>query len=234
MSVILGIDTSSTDLSIGLYRDKEPLASYSRFVGHSHAEHIAPIVRMMLATNDIKPGMVDRIAIAIGPGSFTGLRIGIAFAKGFCIASPAKVLPLSSLFILAHAACHHGNRIIAAIDARNNDVFRASFAWHGDRPDRLSEDIVSDGAAFIAGISPDDVVVTDTIGYKKSTVFSTLHDRRSVLAVENFPLQRGLYCAAAGAATLDDTTCWREAAELHPNYLRRSAPEERRLKAVPV
>jgi tRNA threonylcarbamoyladenosine biosynthesis protein TsaB len=231
MSIILGIDTSSTDLSIGLYRDAAPIASYSRYIGNSHAEHIAPALRMMLGGNGIEPDTVDRIAVAVGPGSFTGLRIGIAFVKGFCVAHPIRVLPVSSLLILAHAAGYHHGRIVAAIDARNGDVFWAAFSRNGSALQRLTEDIVSPGEPFSAALTPEDIVVTDTIGYKKSTVFSALPVNCVTVPVEFNFLQRGLLCAAHAAAEINNPSVWCKPVDIHPNYLRRSAPEERQAAA---
>ena len=230
MSAVLGIDTSSTDLSIGIYRENRPLASFCRFIGNSHAEQIATAIRNLLAATDIDPSSIDRSAIAIGPGSFTGLRIGIAFLKGFCIGKTARVLPLSSLLILAHAARHHNGRVVAAIDARNNDVYWASFAASDGRITRLTSDTVSSVEPFTGNITEGDMVVTDTVGFKRSTVFSLLKGRFPVLQIEDYPLHRGLLCAAQGAEALDDTSRWSDATVIRPNYLRRSAPEEHRLK----
>ncbi|MBN1756922.1 MAG: tRNA (adenosine(37)-N6)-threonylcarbamoyltransferase complex dimerization subunit type 1 TsaB [Chitinispirillaceae bacterium] len=227
MSVVLGIDTSSTDLSVGIYNEDSPAASYSRYIGNSHAEHIAPVIGMMLGANGFSPETVERIAVATGPGSFTGLRIGIAFVKGFCIGNPVPVLPVSSLHILAHTAIHHAGRIIAAIDARNNDVFWAAFTVGHRRFNRLSDDAVSPSSRFYDALVESDIVVTDTVGYRKSTVFSNIPDYCTVLPVENNPLQRGLICASLGAEMTASPDVWCKPVDIHPNYLRRSAPEER-------
>ena len=234
MSHILGIDTSSTDLSIGLYYGNQPLASFCRFCGNSHAEHIAATIGSLLSSNGINPATLNRMAIAVGPGSFTGLRIGIAFLKGFCMGREVRVLPVSSLLILAHAARDHTGRVIAAIDARNNDVYWASFNTSSGRIERLCDDTVAPQERFVSTLITGDMVVTDTIGYKKSTLFSLLNGRYPVLSIEERPLHRGLICAAQGAGVLDDNSCWRDAMAIHPNYLHRSMPEERRLKESPV
>ena len=227
MSVTLGIDTSSTDLGIGIFRDAAATASYSRYIGNSHAEHIAPVIRMMLTGSGIAPEEVDRISVAVGPGSFTGLRIGIAFVKGFCIAHPVPVLPVSSLFILAHAVRHHQGRVVAAIDARNNDVFWAIFSPGNGLIRRRTDDSVTPSGNFTAALKPGDVVVTDTVGYRKSSVFSALPQFCTEIRVENHPLQRGLLCAEYGVASVSDQALWRNHPDIHPNYLRHSAPEER-------
>jgi tRNA threonylcarbamoyladenosine biosynthesis protein TsaB len=227
MSTILGIDSSSTDLSIGVYRDGAPVASFTRYIGNSHAEHIAPAVSMLLGSGSLQPEAVERIAVATGPGSFTGLRIGIAFVKGICTAHPIPVLPVSSLQILASAALRHNGRIVAAIDARNNDVFWASFSRQENRLARRTDDTIASAEQFTAALSAGDIVVTDTVGYKKSTVFTSLPAFCTSLPVEHHPLQRGLLCAASGVDALSTPELWVHHGDIHPNYLRRSAPEER-------
>lgn len=230
MNCIIGIDTSSTALGIGIYRNSLPVASCSRYIGNSHAEHITPFFRLLLEVNGISTAAIDGIAAAVGPGSFTGLRIGISFIKGFCTGTDIPVLPLSSLFILAHAAIYHTGRIVAAIDARNNDVFCATFNASNCIISPHTHDSVCSSEEFYNLLEKDDIIVTDTIGYRKSNVFSPLDGHYTILHAENHPLQRGLLCAAAGSSEPVTSSVWLPAIEIEPNYLRRSAPEERRCR----
>lgn len=224
MSWILGIDTSSTDLGIGLYGDTGPAASYSRFIKNSHAEVIAAAVSMVLNNSGVVPSGIGHIAVSAGPGSFTGLRIGIAFVKGFCLSSPAKVLPVSSLFILAHGGLGKSASIVAAVDARRDDVFWARFHDDGHGLARETPDRLASAVEFREGLLPGDAIVTDTMGYGRSSVFSSLAGRSGVFPVEKYPIQRGLHCAAAGASAiagvLSESPIWHEAVEVLPRYLR--------------
>jgi tRNA threonylcarbamoyladenosine biosynthesis protein TsaB len=225
MSWILGIDTSSTDLGIGLFDGDRPVASYSRFLKNSHAEHIASTVSLALENNGVRAEEISHIAVARGPGSFTGLRIGFAFVKGFCFGGATKTLPVSSLRILACGArAAAGQRVIAAVDARRDEVFWARFTARGTLVDRETPDLLSGAAEFRAAIAPDDIVITDMMGYAQSTVFSILGGHPLVFPVERFPLQRGLLCAAVGSAALPETAVWKEAGEILPHYLREFTP----------
>lgn len=228
MSIILGVDTSSTDLGIGLYRDGKPLASYSRYIGNSHAEHITPLLTMLLSVNDIAPHTIKKIAIAQGPGSFTGLRIGMAFIKGFAAGISSRILPVSSLTVLAHAALPAQGEIIAAIDARNDDLFTARYVSDGNVLTRTTDDAIENRDSFYANISSGSILVTDTIGYARSTVFNILPPCRMHIRIENRPLQRGLICAANGTLFQTQETMWLRHTDLTPNYLRRPTPEIRR------
>jgi tRNA threonylcarbamoyladenosine biosynthesis protein TsaB len=226
MSLILGIDTSSVDLGIGLYKDLEPLASYSRFIRNSHAEHITQIVDMFLNTNGVQSSEIDRIAISVGPGSFTGLRIGIAFVKGFCFLKDIAVIPVSSLEILSYTARTRDGRVIAAIDARNDTVFYSIFSVKSGKVTRISNDEAATVSDFKATITDSDIIVTDTMGFSRSTVFEFLASHPGHVSVEQYHLQRGLFCASIGADAFEITDIWKNATEIVPNYLRTSSAQK--------
>ena len=220
MKWILGIDTSSTGLSIGLYGGDEPVASYSRCLQNSHAEHIAQAVTFLLGSCGVGPGDVTHTAVAAGPGSFTGLRIGFAFVKGFCMSGAVRVLPVSSLFVLAHGAAGRAASVVAAIDARRGEVFWARFRVRETRVVRETRDTAGTAGEFRDFLKPEDAVVFDTLGYAQSTVFDFIKSRNGSFPVRSCPLERGLCCAAAGAAAVNDTAAWTNAPEALPGYLR--------------
>jgi tRNA threonylcarbamoyladenosine biosynthesis protein TsaB len=223
MGWVLGIDTSSVDMGIGLFKDGVPVASYSRYVINSHAEHISQTVTSLLSLNSVLSADIKQIAITAGPGSFTGLRIGIAFTKGFSFSNDARVCPVSSLHVLAHAARTHNGTVIAAIDARNGDIFKAVFACQNGTLNRISEDIVCSVHEFTSSITPGSMVVTDTMGYKKSIAFSGLPSDCIHIPIERFSIQRGFICASIGASIPEQSGEWINEIDLHPNYLRSSA-----------
>ncbi|MBN2189181.1 MAG: tRNA (adenosine(37)-N6)-threonylcarbamoyltransferase complex dimerization subunit type 1 TsaB [Chitinispirillaceae bacterium] len=220
MNWILGIDTSSTGLSVGLFRNSEPMASYSRCLRSSHAEHIAQAVTFLLCSCGVSPADVTHAAVAAGPGSFTGLRIGLAFAKGFCATGAVTVLPVSSLFVLAHGASGRAASVVSAIDARRGEVFWARFGFPNSEPVRATADTAGTAEEFRHFLQPGDAVVFDTLGYARSTVFNFLEGRPGVFPARRFPVERGLCCAAAGAAAVNDTAAWKNAPDVLPGYLR--------------
>ena len=231
MSWILGIDTSSVDLGIGLYDSDTPVASYSRYVRNSHAEHITQVTKMMLVANSIHASDINHIAVSVGPGSFTGLRIGLAFVKGLVAGRVVNVLPVSSLEVLAHAAIRENETVLSAIDARNGDVFWARFSFSNGIAKRNTEDSLTTVDVFKENIGTDDLIVTDTMGFARSTVFSFLETNTRAIPVERYPLQRGLFCARLGACALTSNSQWTDAQEILPNYLR-SSSAQRALKAT--
>lgn len=222
MSWLLGIDTSSIDLGVGLFNDKKPVASFSRYVRNSHAEHITPVVKTILESNGVTPLDITHLAVTKGPGSFTGLRIGIAFAKGFCFASKKAICPVSSLEVLAYGALTHRGRIVTAIDARNDEVFWASFESNGNSIHRLTPDSVCSAEEFQKSVKKSDTVITDTMGYLRSSVFDFLSEHKNFFPVESFPLQRGYLCTLCASTLMGKNDAWVQGHQIMPEYLRLS------------
>ncbi|MCL2182265.1 MAG: tRNA (adenosine(37)-N6)-threonylcarbamoyltransferase complex dimerization subunit type 1 TsaB [Chitinispirillia bacterium] len=228
---VLGIDTSSTDLSISLSVDDSPVSTVCRYVRNSHAEHITQAVKLSLELGGVDVADVTHIAVSAGPGSFTGLRIGLSFVKGLCMMTERRVIPLSSLMVLAHAAgaAHHSNKkIYAALDARQGRIHWGSFITDdGAKIRRLSEDRLSSPEELTGELSPDDILVTDTMGYQRSAVFDQFADKAQIINAEKSSLQRGLSCTSLAFNNINNDHLWQSAQYIVPSYLQASAAEEK-------
>jgi tRNA threonylcarbamoyladenosine biosynthesis protein TsaB len=233
MDHTLGIDTSSVELGIGLVSGGRPVMAVSRYLRNSHAEHISQAVDYLLNANKVKPSEISHAAIAVGPGSFTGLRIGIAFLKGFFFGRDGRVLPVSSLESMAGAWNAREARIVCASDARNGQVFWARFEKRDNAMARLSDDVLSSVDEFKQAVTNGDIVITDTLGYAKSSAFDFLKGRASVFPVEQFPLQRGLSCAMLAMFQPDDSTRWTTTEHIVPHYLSEVQAEKKRTVQTP-
>ena len=231
MSYILGIDTSSVELSIGLAHDSMPMMCISRYVRNSHAEVISDCIAFLLSGNKVNASDISHIAIAVGPGSFTGLRIGISYLKGFCFQRDIRVLSVSSLECIAAAWRNRSQPIAVACDARNGEVFCACFKPGEHGIQRICDDRLVTLDAFAALIPDNAVVLTDTLGYAKSVAFDFLKGRPHVYPLEQYPVQRGLACAALGACALDRSEVWTNAASVMPQYLNVTTMEKKLDKA---
>ena len=227
MSCILGIDTSSVELGIGLVKDTQPVMAVSRYVRNSHAEHITQCMDFMLETAKISASDIGFAAIAVGPGSFTGLRIGIAFLKGFFFGREAKVLPVSSLESMAGSWHVSGRNVVAVSDARNNEVFWARFRLHDDIVIRKTDDVLCPLDKFKSALAGDDIVITDTLGYAKSATFDFIAGRPDAYSVEKHPIERGMSCALIAASRINDPGLWKKPADISPIYMNTSAAEKR-------
>ena len=124
---ILALETIDVSAGIALLEDEQVLASAVLPPQQRSAQFLAPAVRDLLESQGWKPADIQPIAIAQGPGSFTGLRVGIAFAKIFAYAVGADIIALNTLELLAQAAPDQVSKISAALDAQRNQVICQQF-----------------------------------------------------------------------------------------------------------
>jgi tRNA threonylcarbamoyladenosine biosynthesis protein TsaB len=227
MSWIVGLDTSSAELSIGLVHEGKPFVSYVRYIRHSHAEHITGAVRFLFDSAGIDASQIQHAGVAVGPGSFTGLRIGISFLKGLFFNRDTLLLPVSSLHSMAYsfALFHSSASIVCAMDARQGKVFHARFTKDNNAVRRDLDDRLASAAEFCASCRDEVAVVTDTLGYRKSSVFSVLPDDTLTFPVETTPLQRGMACAMIAARMDKNSPLWKKAVDIVPEYLQSSYAE---------
>jgi tRNA threonylcarbamoyladenosine biosynthesis protein TsaB len=228
MTYVLGIDTSSVELGMGLALDSKPVMAVSRYLRNSHAEHIAQCMDYLLKATGVSAEEITHAGIATGPGSFTGLRIGIAFLKGFFLCRDAHVLQISSLESMAGMWHANERNIVCASDARNGGVFWARFQKTYDATMRLSPDTLIPAHEFKAVINDGDIILTDTLGYAKSVVFNFLKQRPDAYSVEDCTLQRGLSCAMLAAKKIEDTGAWKTANQIVPEYLSSITAEKKK------
>ena len=123
--LILAIDTALSACQAALVRDGRPLAGSSEPMERGHQERLAPLVEALFAKAGIAPQEVDRVAVTLGPGSFTGLRVGIAFAKGFALGLGKPLIGVGTLQALASG---RAGRCAAVIAAPHDRVYVQVFA----------------------------------------------------------------------------------------------------------
>jgi tRNA threonylcarbamoyladenosine biosynthesis protein TsaB len=148
--IILGLDTCLDACSVAVLEDGRVRAQASHPMGRGHQEAIAPLAEQVMAEAGLAFADLDRIGVTIGPGSFTGLRVGLAFAKGLGAALSRPVVGVGTLAALAEPL--GDDLTFAAIDARRGQIYLQAFA--GGRalmaPDALD---VATAAARVAELS---------------------------------------------------------------------------------
>lgn len=129
MAYILHLETSTKQCSVALASEGKLIASrVLQSDSYSHSEKLHFFISEVLEEARIKPADLASIAVSMGPGSYTGLRIGVAAAKGFCFALDLPLIALNSLEILAQAAnSNEVEYIIPMLDARRMEVYTAIF-----------------------------------------------------------------------------------------------------------
>jgi tRNA threonylcarbamoyl adenosine modification protein YeaZ len=130
---VLAIDTATLTGSIALVEhDGIVRAESGLYIQGAHSAVIVESVRALLAQSKCELGSIDAFAAGLGPGSFTGIRIGVAIAKGFGLATNKPVFGVGSLELLAASALGAIGPVVSAIDARRNEVFFAVFSRGDD------------------------------------------------------------------------------------------------------
>jgi tRNA threonylcarbamoyladenosine biosynthesis protein TsaB len=168
--LILALDTALETCSAALVRDGRVLAARSDPMARGHQERLAPLVEALFVEAGVAFADLDRIGVTRGPGSFTGLRVGLAFAKGLGFALDRPVVGIGTLPALAAG---EAGTVVAAIDARRDQLYLQAFrdGVALGPPEALGLDearsrlrpldprrLIGSGAALLADVFPDAAV----------------------------------------------------------------------------
>ena len=130
MSLLLALDASGPAISVAVMRDGTVLAHHREALARGHAERLPPALAATMAASGCDFTALDAIAVTIGPGSFTGIRVGLAAARGLGFALARPVLGITTLAAVAHGlgeAERAGRPVLALIDSKRADVFAQRF-----------------------------------------------------------------------------------------------------------
>ncbi|BCH53110.1 tRNA (adenosine(37)-N6)-threonylcarbamoyltransferase complex dimerization subunit type 1 TsaB [Agrobacterium vitis] len=130
--ILLAIDTAGVDCAVGLYDSDldRMLAARSETIGRGHAEKLMGMIDSVLDEALIALPSVERVAVTIGPGSFTGIRVGLSAARGLALALGVDIVGISTLAVLAAAERRRGGAVavLAAMDAKRDEVYVQGFS----------------------------------------------------------------------------------------------------------
>ena len=161
MSLILCIETGTDVCSVGIAKDGELLSLRESDEGRDHARKVGVFVDELLRETDIAPDELDAVAVGKGPGSYTGLRIGVSFAKGLCYGLQKPLVAVGSLDALAEVACEDYEAGILSVegwenaylcpmvDARRMEVYAQVFDADGRPQSEVSAEVI-DTESFAA------------------------------------------------------------------------------------
>lgn len=138
--IILAIDTSTVSASVAIMDENKLHGLYSTNYKLKHSEKLLPLIESLLEQINMTLSDMDAFALTVGPGSFTGLRIGAATIKGFAYATGQPIIPVSTLEALAYSQENFTGIIAPILDAQRNQVYCAMFRNVDDKPERLCED----------------------------------------------------------------------------------------------
>ncbi|WP_400075002.1 tRNA (adenosine(37)-N6)-threonylcarbamoyltransferase complex dimerization subunit type 1 TsaB [Winogradskyella sp. R77965] len=128
MALVLNIETATTNCSVSLSKDGEILVlREDNSTGYSHAETLHVFIDEVFKASKLKLSEIDAVAVSKGPGSYTGLRIGVSSAKGLCFASNKPLIAIDTLESLAYQLQIEEGYIIPMLDARRMEVYSAIY-----------------------------------------------------------------------------------------------------------
>lgn len=227
---ILALETSAKACSAAVTEDGRVVASAFQCTGLTHSRTLMPMVEDMLRNADLTLDSCDVIAAAHGPGSFTGIRIGIAAAKGLAFAADKPMAGISTLEAMAMGCIGMDGLIVCAMDARRQQVYNALFLSENGTLTRLTPDrpiALSELAEEVRTHGRKAIVVGD--GAHLCHDYLSNADIPCTLAPPHLLQQNAVTVAlAAEQAAADGRLC--SAQELEPVYLRPAQAD--RLKSL--
>ena len=125
--MLLALDTTSAVATAALFRNGLLVEERSADASRKHAETALPLIDELLEANGVSIGEIDVFAVDIGPGSFTGVRIGVSLVNALAFATEKKTIPVNALLALYEASGEREWPVCTLIDARNNNVYAALY-----------------------------------------------------------------------------------------------------------
>ncbi len=232
--IILSLDSTATSASVALCDRERLLAEYTIENGNTHSENLLPMVEELLTKFSLTPKDVDLYAATTGPGSFTGVRIGVSTIKGLAFAAGKPCIGVSTLASLARNLVGFGangeNGVIVSpvMNARRSQVYNALFRVKGDKVERLTPD----RAIPISELEEELSRYSEPI-YLVGDGYEITRDGFSVLSVRETPIRlrpQSGYSTAVEALLLYESGVRTSDREILPVYLRPCQAERERLE----
>ncbi len=228
---LLAIDTSATALSAAIADERGLVGAFALNAGKNHSLGLLPLLDSLLHYSGLTLADMDAFAVTLGPGSFTGLRIGVATAKAWGDATGKPLIGVSSTDALARVAGTHGY-VCPLLDARRDEVYTALYR----DGERLWPDLAlapAELAARLAALAAPVVCLGDGFAPYEDTLRAALGER-----LEAAPEERRLVMAPAAVMLAREKFAraeFTDSRDLLPVYLRLSEAEEKRLaKGEPI
>lgn len=226
---ILAVDTSTNVASAAILEDQIIIGEYNCNRGKTHSQRLMPMVQHLMETTGLTVNDIDAFSASIGPGSFTGLRIGVTTIKAMAFAAEKPVISVHTLDALAYNLPFAENLICPMIDARNNQVFTAIYRFIGDKLERLTDYMgipVTELANILKKMEGDTVFLGDACNMHRDYFVSELGNRVKIAPPGTALAKASSVAILAGKAYSEGKleSCY----DMVPFYLRKSQAERER------
>lgn len=221
---ILALDTSALVASAAITENGKVLAEYTLNYKLTHSQTIMPMIDEIVKMTETDLDTIDYIACSSGPGSFTGLRIGAATAKGLAHGLNKPIVAVPTLEALAYNIFGTDKFICPIMDARRKQVYNAVYVPEGKKLDVILEEdtrIIDDVLDYVNDVDCDVIFVGDAVSLYKDKIAEL---DNAIIAPASCNMQRAA-CVAALAEVYIEEGKYMNGAEFAPEYLRKSQAE---------
>lgn len=213
---ILGLETSTAVCSVGLIRKRQPDIEMSLRESHIHSEKLLTLVQDVLRAGETAIEQLDAIAVSIGPGSFTGLRIGLSTAKGLSFALEKPVIAVSTFEAMAETGRQRhpeASSVLVVMDAKKDEWYVGGFLVDGERVRALGAVVIRTIGEALSAVKASTLVLTDNVEVVRPYL------KESILLDDALLCCRGNIVALLGSQKAANNE-FADAAALEPTYLK--------------
>ena len=225
--LILALDSTAVVASVALCRDETPIAAFTVKNGNTHSETLLPMVESVLKTAGYTVNDVDLFACSVGPGSFTGVRIGVSTVKGLAFGRNKPCVAVSTLEALAENLIPAAGLLCPVMNARRGQVYNALFRYENGALHRLCEDralAATELEAELLGMNEPVTFSGDGVGEIKRLCCDI-----EMSKVSDYLIDQNAVSVAKCALRAYQSGAFCTDAELSPVYLRLPQAERERL-----
>jgi len=177
---ILAIDTSTKFLCLGVYSDNR-IYEYNLEVGRKLSVLLSPSIKRVLDTLELRLSDIDYFACGLGPGSFTGMRVGLATIKGLSWATKKPLIGIPTLDMLARGISDDSRRdIIPIIDAKRNLIYCSAFNKRNGRLERMKPYMLLNEKEFFRIAKPGSIILGDAINLYREKLIKNIKGARII------------------------------------------------------
>ncbi len=220
---IFALDTATQSCSVAIVDDGSLIAEMTVVNRQTHSRHLMSFTDTILNTVNLKAADMDGFAVSIGPGSFTGLRIGISTIKGLAFSLNKPVVGISSLEALAWQIAHSGFLICPLLDARKKEVYTCRYRFDNNELNKQGSEIVASPAEAVRDIQEPSIFVGNAVNLYRDHITDTLGNLAHYAAHGQHTLRASsIAWLSAGKFSEEQTD---DVSMLIPQYVRKSDAE---------
>lgn len=227
---ILAVDTATKACSVAVMADETMIAEMTINHGQTHAKLLMNMIHRTLKFSSLTINDIDGFAVTTGPGSFTGLRIGLSTIKGFAAATAKPIVGVSTLAALSYPFSSSGKLICPLLDARRGEVYTARYRFDGLQMNTLQEPRAATLMNAIVDIDEPCIFVGDGVAQNKNALLDKLGPMAMIANSGQHPINASNVASLSMSRfKINDTD---DINKLVPLYIRKSDAEKNQVRNV--